>query len=479
MNCDESSIVQTIRPFFKTFLKSQIACALPCLCLMMVLSPANGATFYVDGRHMSPPFMGTQREPFALIEEALDASVSGDEIRIAVGEYAENLIIQNKSIHLSGGWQGAVAEDYEQGGNGGRFDIRAEEGTWTHISGDPSASVIFFQDEGASGSVIERLHITDGLHGIAMADWPPLTDLVIRDNWIQNNGRPELERGVVDGGGILLSGERLKVLNNVIQGNEAGMGAGLSGNIRHMQVIGNRFLDNNGHSDHGGGVSLSGSGLIKDNLFANNRTGIGWGYGWGGGMTVFGDAQLPAGEIFHLEGNEYRDNFAPTAGGGLFVDDGAIAELRHELVHHNRVDANGNGGAGVYVDGAGTNEDGYPSFALFEFCTIAHNSGRDGNAGNGILVERAEVTVLNCILSGNTDDFSFNGIGKLDVSYTMSEELIAGEGNQTGDPLFADTELPDYHLKSQHGRWNPFAKNWVKDAVHSPGIDAASVDASW
>ena len=38
------------------------------------------------------------------------------------------------------------------------------------------------------------------------------------------------------------------------------------------------------------------------------------------------------------------------------------------------------------------------------------------------------------------------------------------------DPLFADLENHDYHLKSKAGRWN--GERWVKDKVTSPCIDA-------
>jgi len=45
-----------------------------------------------------------------------------------------------------------------------------------------------------------------------------------------------------------------------------------------------------------------------------------------------------------------------------------------------------------------------------------------------------------------------------------------GEGDISADPLFADLENGDFHLKSQYGRWNGSA--WVKDNVTSPCIDA-------
>ena len=46
------------------------------------------------------------------------------------------------------------------------------------------------------------------------------------------------------------------------------------------------------------------------------------------------------------------------------------------------------------------------------------------------------------------------------------------EGDISVDPMFADPANGDFHLKSKAGRWDPKAKKWVKDNVHSPCIDA-------
>ena len=40
------------------------------------------------------------------------------------------------------------------------------------------------------------------------------------------------------------------------------------------------------------------------------------------------------------------------------------------------------------------------------------------------------------------------------------------------DPLFADPESGDYHLKSQTGRWDPNSESWIVDDVTSPCIDS-------
>ena len=47
-----------------------------------------------------------------------------------------------------------------------------------------------------------------------------------------------------------------------------------------------------------------------------------------------------------------------------------------------------------------------------------------------------------------------------------------GDGNIEADPLFADPDNYDYHLKSQAGRFDPNMQSWVQDEVTSPCIDA-------
>jgi hypothetical protein len=69
------------------------------------------------------------------------------------------------------------------------------------------------------------------------------------------------------------------------------------------------------------------------------------------------------------------------------------------------------------------------------------------------------------------------GCGKIrvNVSYSMVQtqygnhgvKISFGEGNVAPvDPLFADPEKGDFHLKSAAGRWTP--TGYVKDSVSSP-----------
>ena len=57
------------------------------------------------------------------------------------------------------------------------------------------------------------------------------------------------------------------------------------------------------------------------------------------------------------------------------------------------------------------------------------------------------------------------------VTYTDVQGGWQGQGNIDADPLFADPDNADYHLKSQSGRWDSGSRNWVVDDVTSPCID--------
>ena len=46
------------------------------------------------------------------------------------------------------------------------------------------------------------------------------------------------------------------------------------------------------------------------------------------------------------------------------------------------------------------------------------------------------------------------------------------EGNIDIEPLFADPDNGDYHLKSQAGRWDPAGESWIMDELTSSCIDA-------
>ena len=58
------------------------------------------------------------------------------------------------------------------------------------------------------------------------------------------------------------------------------------------------------------------------------------------------------------------------------------------------------------------------------------------------------------------------------ITYSDVQGGWPGQGNIDADPLFADPDNGDYHLKSQAGRWDLTSKGWIEDDVTSPCIDA-------
>ena len=144
----------------------------------------------------------------------------------------------------------------------------------------------------------------------------------------------------------------------------------------------------------------------------------------------------------YVHGNDSSSVGWGIAGGGAIYGVNGLIE--------NCVIANNIGGGLVYCYGAIRN------------CTIVDNV--DGLYGCPGPIE-------NCIIWGNILDDNY---GETVARYSCIEQNISGVGNIHTDPLFADRENGDYHLKSEAGRWDPISLTWVYDDVTSPCIDAGS-----
>ncbi len=177
-----------------------------------------------------------------------------------------------------------------------------------------------------------------------------------------------------------------------------------------------------------------------------------------------------------LSHNDVTGNYAPSVGSGVFIDDGAIAILDHELIHDNVCpDGGTTGGVGIYVDGYGTTVGS--QVTIVDTTVAGHDCQTQG--GNGLYVEeQSAVDHPDSIFWGNGgDDFIADATSRISATYTLSQESMPGTGNISTDPLFADPAAQDYHLRSTAGRWDPAANSgagdWVLDTDTSPAIDAA------
>jgi hypothetical protein len=123
------------------------------------------------------------------------------------------------------------------------------------------------------------------------------------------------------------------------------------------------------------------------------------------------------------------------------------------VIFNNRV-------AGVFADGQSSVE------VLILNNTICGNQ----NEADVSLWRGARALLVNNII-GDIDCLDNNQDAATLVYNDIFAQPVNGE-NISIDPLFADPNNSDYHLKSQAGRWNPKTQSWVKDNVTSPCIDA-------
>ena len=89
--------------------------------------------------------------------------------------------------------------------------------------------------------------------------------------------------------------------------------------------------------------------------------------------------------------------------------------------------------------------------------------------------------IKNCIFTENKEFISDREMPVVTYSCFWKNSFGArpGEGNISKNPLFAASAKGNYHLKSKAGRWDPKTKDFVKDTVDSPCIDAGDPKTEW
>ena len=218
------------------------------------------------------------------------------------------------------------------------------------------------------------------------------TSLVVEDCRFEGN---ESERG---GGGLSFAGASLQlrrtdfIANTVTRGNGGSGGGGASLGNGDITVEHCRFIDNQAHFTHAGGVSSSGNSAaqrlrMSDTLFSGNQVLDGF---RGGAWYV--DAFVRPAELLRCH---FEDNLAGE-GGALYVNGtqcgGAEFSLSGSTFVGNATHAGGAGGA-LYLGN---------SCGRVDNCTFAGNTAGVGGAvamiGEALQVRPA---FFNCAFSGN------------------------------------------------------------------------------
>jgi hypothetical protein len=371
---------------------------------------------------------GSREAPFASIQDAIDAAPDGSVISVAAGTYPGGIRIEGTALEL----RGAGADVTTLEGDGTDSVVTLLEAGDTIIDG-------FRITGGGASRVPEYGHLGAGVY--IRGGTPTLRRLIVEGNDARTPGAGDTE---MLGGGIYADAPAVTITDSVIRGNTAGRGGGIAAFGGQVRITDSVIEDNVGVGDHGGGLYLAATDIeVRGNRIAGNAIGREMGYGWGGGIIVYGEGSRAL-----LEGNDITGNVAPSVGAGVFIDDRAVATLDHERIHDNVcTDDVTAGGVGVYVDGY----DGIGSVVEIRSSTIAGNGCRSTQGGNAIYVEAgSQVTIRDSILWGNGgDDVLMVDPGStVRATFTLSEEPLEGEGNLSADPLFVDLETGDLHLRA-------------------------------
>ena len=395
-------------------------------------------------------------DAFAKIQDGIDAVVSSGTVHVGAGTYVENIDFSGKAITL----RSIDPNDP---------DVVAA----TIIDGNQAGSVVSFSNGEGSDSVLSGMTVRNGnadfRGGGICCEYasPTITNCNISDNKAGSYGggiccygsssSPTITNCTIsenmanwDGGGIHCSFSSSIITNCIINGNttgEHGNGGGIfveehsSSTIRNNMITGNsaRFgagisiggaiivvsntITGNNAAQGGGGIF--GTGLISENTIEGNTAGD---FG-GGGILIYSTGSAD------IMKNFINDNTSSSSGGGILVksESGCISAN----IANNVITGNSAGDVGGAISAKSS-----CTFAHIINNTIVRNYAV--NAGGGIHQDLwAETTIVNTILWANGDD-----LDGCTATYSNIEDGDLGEGNISIDPVFVDPEHGDYHLQA-------------------------------
>ena len=407
---------------------------------------------------------GTIARPFQTIGAALSTALSshgdGTVIRVAAGQYTETVAMEfpPHSVHFCGGYK--------------PDDFSARDPS-QHVSTITSGSGPAFLLKHAYRTSISGFHITGSQGGIVDSSYNGGDDghyLTIANNVVDSVSGPAIRIA----SGIISA--------NVVSNSTAATAPGVSvflasGSAAEHSIIEHNEISNNVATvNHGGAIVIgveAADTIVRGNLLKGNVMTASYG-----------------GAVYHLaKGGQFHDNIyiANVSGGhSPFFIDGGEAVLTRETFIDGPCGANG-GGAVAIDGGVRPNELGervaVSGIAVIQN-SVFFNNGCPGTVGSGVLLRtRAAVKVINCIFDNRGSDLGGNpgsdgATLEVATSYYGSIEpgqatVVATEGNIIGeDPLFADPQGHDFHLRSNAGRWNPVFEEWVRDDVTSDAVGA-------
>jgi hypothetical protein len=418
---------------------------------------------------------GTVAKPHKTIAAAVAAAQNGAVICVAEGTYAEQLKPETKYFTLAGGFQ-----------SGKDFKVRDSARYASKARGNGAGSFFFVDNEGPKDNQLTAIDGFD-ISGYSQAIVRSVyysQRFNITNNFIHDNRCRDQK---LAGAGFSLANVSGRIEGNVIRNNSCGRGGAgalVDGKNENSVSVLRNHIDRNAGTEpegsHGGALYLFGKILtINGNLFTGNSV-----TKWGAALYIGANTEGGETTAARLNWNIYRDNRAGLAGGGLFCDDGASCTSFHEIYVRNC-------GGNIYLDSGSKSG---PTSARFDHLTNVGGLEVDCKTpGNGVQIDNIGAapdaySFVNALFWGNGKGRDFvvgcsdEGAGPCRaLKASISHSMVQTEYQKNGatmtfgpgivapvDPLFADPEKGDFHLKSTAGRWTP--SGHVKDGASSPAV---------
>jgi hypothetical protein len=286
--------------------------------------------------------------------------------------------------------------------------------------------------------------------------------------WVTGGPGPDSPSGPYMGGGVrCVRSDDPTIAKCTFRGNFAEMGGGMV-NSSNAKVIECVFLMNAAcaQGGEGGGILTGGKATIERCRFIGNQAS-------GGGAMAAGDSSEAT-----VTESVFMDNIA--SGGGAVISVGGSEAFRScSFIGNSALSGGGLRNVGNRMElvnclfcsnkaetRGGAIDNNANRILLIQNCTFVGNSSPSGNA----MSLGKNISVSSSILWDGGQEM--HDISSIAVAYSNVQGSWPGEGNINVDPLFADADNNDYHLKSQGGRWDRANDTWTTDDVISPCIDA-------
>jgi uncharacterized repeat protein (TIGR01451 family) len=343
---------------------------------------------------------------YAVIQDAVDAALEGDVIKVATGVYTDlhgrpsppgyegpevitQVVYISKTITIRGGYS---APDFS--------DPPDPEANPTVLNAQGQGRVLCIV--GNTSPSVEWLSIAEGDATGLGGEW----------------GFPSYTDG---GGGIYIFTATATISNNQVFNNTgASYGGGLYLNFSNAVIRGNIVSANTASKSGGGMYVWHGAATISGNTFSANTIPIN-GYG-GGGLFLHSDNSTVSNNIFSA--NTVNDG----GGGGLFLY-GSSALLDRNTVFSN-IAAGTGGGVKLYFGDATLNGN-----------LIVGNSAGGiswSSGGGGVYLQESNATLTGNTISLNTANLANGGGLHLDDSHAMlnGNTIVSNTAAMAGGGLF-------------------------------------------